>query len=112
MRRILSVVAFSTVFSISALAANWSGMLLDSACYDKQKQADSCAATSTTTAFALDASGKVYKLDAAGNAQAAAAVKNRADRSDPAKGQPAHLMAKVDGTEKDGTITVTTIEVQ
>jgi hypothetical protein len=112
MRKILALVAFSTAFSISAIAANFSGMLLDSSCYDKQKQADACAASSATTSFAIQANGEVYKLDAAGNQKAATAVKNRADRANPNEKQSAHLMAKVEGTEKDGTITVTSIDVQ
>jgi hypothetical protein len=95
-----------------ALAANYSGKLLDASCYDQQKKADTCSATSTTTAFALEVSGTVYKLDSAGNSKASAAIKNRADRSDPSKPQTMELMAKVDGTEKGGIITVESIAVQ
>jgi hypothetical protein len=95
-----------------ALAANYSGKLLDASCYDQQKKADTCSATSTTTAFALDVSGTVYKLDTAGNAKASDAIKNRADRTDPNKPQTAEIMAKVDGTEKGGTISVDSIAVQ
>ena len=79
MRRVLFVLAFSAVFSMLALAENWSGKLLDATCYDQQKKAASCDATSATTAFALDASGTIYKLDADGNSKAADALKNRAD---------------------------------
>jgi hypothetical protein len=100
------------VFSMWALAANYSGKLLDASCYDQQKKADSCGATSNTTAFALEVSGTVYKLDGAGNSKASAAIKNRADRSDPSKPQPKEVMAKVDGTEKGGTIAVENIDVQ
>ena len=80
--------------------------------YDQQKKADSCHATSTTTAFALDVSGTVYKLDTAGNSQASAAIKIRADRTDPGKPAATEIMAKVDGTEKGGLITVDSISVQ
>jgi hypothetical protein len=113
MRKILSVLTLSTVFSILALADTWSGKLLDAGCYDQQKKAAACDATSTTTAFALEASGTVYKLDAAGNSKAAAALKNRSDRAtDPSKPEAKQVMAKVDGTEKGGNITVESIEVQ
>ena len=100
------------VFAMSALAANYSGKLLDASCYDQQKKADSCSATSTTTAFALEVSGTVYKLDTAGNTKASAAITNRADRTDPSKPQPKEIMAKVDGTEKGGLISVDSIAVQ
>lgn len=113
MRRVLTVLAFSAVFSMLALAENWSGRLLDVACYDQQKKADSCDATSKTTAFAIDVSGMIYKLDGAGNTKASTALKNRADRStDPTKPLSQQVMAQVNGTEKGGTITVESIEVR
>src|SRR5258708_785989 len=97
--RALSLLALSAVFSMLALAESYSGRLLDASCYDQQKKVAACDPTSTTTAFALEASGAVYKLDAAGNSKASAALKNRADRAaDPAKPQPKEVMAKVDGT--------------
>jgi hypothetical protein len=95
-----------------ALAESWSGKLVDASCYDQQKKAAGCDATSKTTAFGIEASGMVYKLDRAGNTKAAAALKNRADRADPSKPQATEVMAKVDGTEKGGTITVESIDVQ
>jgi hypothetical protein len=112
MRKILVLSAISFAFSTLALAEDWSGKLIDASCYDQHKKADSCDAASATTAFALEVSGKIYKLDAAGNSKASAALNNRADRSDPAKSQSKGIMAKVMGTEKGGTITVETIEVQ
>jgi len=113
MRRILLPIALFGVFAMSAFAANYSGKLLDASCYDQQKKADSCAATSNTTAFALEVSGTVYKLDTAGNAKASDAIKNRADRTaDPTKPQAKEIMAKVEGTEKGGLISVDSIAVQ
>jgi len=113
MRRILSVLALSTMFSILALADSWSGKLLDAACYDQQKKVAACDPTSTTAMFALEASGTVYKLDAAGNAKASAAFKSRADRAaDPSKPESKQIMAKVGGTEKGGTIAVESIDLQ
>jgi hypothetical protein len=95
-----------------ALAESYSGKLLDASCYDQQKKAAACDASSTTSSFAIEASGTVYKLDSAGNTKASAALKNRADRLDPSKPQAKEVMAKVDGTEKGGTITVSSIDVQ
>jgi len=112
MRKILSLVALSVVFSMWVLAETYSGNLLDASCYDQQKKASSCDATNNTTAFAIEVSGKVYKLDGAGNSKASEALKNRADRSDPTKQQSKGVMAKVDGTEKGGIIAVESIAVQ
>ena len=76
-------------------AANWSGKLMDSACYDKsplhqstdhksrEKLAESCAPTASTTNFALETStGAVYKLDAAGNSKAASAFQSGSLKAD------------------------------
>jgi hypothetical protein len=112
MRKMPLLFALSVGFSTLALAENWSGNLLDASCYDKQKSAESCDATSTTTAFALNVSGTIYKLDPSGNSKASTALKNRADRSDPAKPQSTTVAAKVVGTEKSGMIAVENIEVQ
>ena len=137
MKRTLSILALSAALSITALADNWSGKLIDANCNTSQSpQAGqnqsaqppsagtppmgqsttmrSCDATSATTTFALDVAGKVYKLDAAGNSKAVAALRDRADRSsDPAAAQETHTVnAKVVGNETGGTISVTSIEVQ
>jgi hypothetical protein len=111
-RRIPVLVTLAAGFAALALADSFSGNLLDASCYEKQKTSASCEATATTTAFALDVAGKVYKLDGAGNTKASAALKNRADRSDPGKTQSPIVMAKVDGTDKGGTIAVENIDVQ
>jgi len=112
MRRIMSVLALTGAFSVLALAENFSGKLLDSSCYDAQKKTTGCDASSATTSFAIDVSGKVYKLDSNGNSKAMAALKNRADRADPTKQQSKEVMANVNGTEKSGTLTVESIDVQ
>jgi len=112
MRKTMLLMALAGAFTMVARAESYSGKLLDAACYDQSKQADSCFATGTTTTFALEASGTVYKLDRTGNTKAAAAIKNRADRTDPAKQQSKEVTAKANGTEKGGTIAVESIEVQ
>jgi hypothetical protein len=115
MKRTVSLLAVAAAFSTLALAADWSGKLIDATCNDSKDQMKtaSCDASGTTTSFALDVAGKVYKLDAAGNTKASAALKNRADRSsDPAKAMTGPVNAKVSGTEKGGLIAVDSIEVQ
>jgi len=113
MRRILPLLALSAVFSVLAFAENWSGKLLDASCYNQQKRSAGCDATSSTTSFAIDVSGTIYQLDAAGNSKASSALKNRADRADPTKQpQSKAVMATVRGSEKNGTIIVEEIEVQ
>jgi len=114
MRKTCFLLALSTMTLASlAFAESWSGQLIDSGCYDKQQSATGCDATGATKSFALNVSGKVYKLDASGNQKATAALKNRADRAaDPSKPQSTEIMAKVDGTEHDGTIAAQTIDVQ
>jgi hypothetical protein len=114
MKQTLYIMALSATLSVMAFAADWSGKLIDATCNDQRQQtkAASCDATSATTSFAIDVSGKIYKLDATGNSKAATALKDRADRStDPAKPLAGSLTAKVSGTEKDGMIAVESIEV-
>ncbi len=113
MKKFITLIGLATVFSMLALAGSWSGKLLDAACYDQNKKSAECAATATTTVFAIEATDKVFKLDDTGNSKAAAALKNRADRSaDPSKPQSKEVMAQVTGDEKNGVITVETIEVR
>ena len=114
MRTILTLCALVAVFSALAMAENFSGRLIDSSCYDLQKNATKCDPTASTTMFALDVAGKIYKLDDAGNAKAVSAVKNRADRaSEPGKPAATQVHAKVTGTKDgDDTIKVESIEVQ
>jgi 3-deoxy-D-arabino-heptulosonate 7-phosphate (DAHP) synthase len=106
--------------ALGALAAmgyaeDISGKLVDAACHDKSQQnpADSkqksdisaCEATASTTSFAIQTSdGKVYKLDAAGNAKASTALKGN-----PANKNP---MATVAGTTEGQTVKVDSISVR
>lgn len=111
MKTVLPAIAIAATLTVSAFAASWSGKLIDAACYQAQKKTDSCDATDKSTSFALFVSGKVYNLDAAGNNKAATAIKNRADRADPAKPQSKMFNATITGTESAGTISVETIDV-
>ena len=119
MRRLLTVCAVAAVFSALALAETFTGRLIDASCYDQQKSASACEPTSTTTSFALDVSGKIYRFDANGNTKAAEAWKAHpgAERGGGAQGSAeraaTRVMAKVTGTkEGDNTIMVDTIEIR
>jgi len=95
-----------------ALAETWSGKLVDANCMDQQKNMKACNPTGTTTAFLVTVNGKTYKLDDAGNAKAAEALKNRADRTAPNAPTTSEISAKITGTKEGDTITVETIDVQ
>jgi hypothetical protein len=72
-------------------ADSWTGKLIDAPCHDRSLQpgqskssAESCVATTTTTSFAIETSdGKVYKLDASGNAKAASVLRGNPDAKEP-----------------------------
>jgi hypothetical protein len=111
--RQLYLVAALAAFSGLAFAEDWTGRLLDSSCYAQNKTAKPCDATSSTTAFLIDVNGKVYKLDAAGNAKALDALKNRADRAAGNAQSAGPVNAKVTGAmEGSDSIKVDRIDVQ
>jgi archaellin len=112
MRRILTSAAFLTLFAALAFAESWSGTLIDASCYSQQKNAASCTATISTTAFALNVSGQVFTMDDAGNTQATAALKSRADRSTDQDEKSSPITANVTGTKDGNTLKVDHIELQ
>jgi len=92
------------MFAAMGYAENWTGKLIDASCHDRSQQnpADSkengdlatCAATASTTSFAIQTSdGKVYKLDASGNAKASTALKGNPNNSNAT----ATVSGKMDG---------------
>ena len=104
------------VFSMLGYAeSSWTGKLIDSACYDRSQQNPaeskqkselaSCDASASTTLFAIEtADGKVYKLDASGNAKASTALKGNPDNKTPT--------ATVSGTMDGQTVKVDSISVR
>jgi len=112
MRKAFLALALSSAIPMVALAASWSGKLVDASCYEKQKSSVSCDPTSKTTAFGIDVSGMYYKLDRTGNSKAMSALKDRADRSAPGQSQSTQVTVKVDGSENQGTISVENIDIQ
>ena len=116
MRKALTICSLFAAFSMLAMAENWSGKLLDAACYDKNKTNDeSCAAKKASEAYLLDVNGTIYHLTVGSNDMIRRAMESFASRSEnpnaPAKG--ATINANVTGTltEKDH-IKVEKIELQ
>jgi hypothetical protein len=114
MRRILTASACVALFAGLALAETFTGKLIDASCAQQQQSANSCIPNASTTAYAIDVSGKVYQLDADGNAKAAEALKSRADRMGDPNGtaKTDQVRARVKGTLEGGTLKVDSIEVQ
>src|SRR4051794_38363904 len=114
MRQLYLLGAALAAFTGLGLAEDLTGRLIDSSCYDQNKTAKPCDATGSTTAFMLDVNGKVYKLDAAGNAKAVDALKSRADRTaGGAQSAAGPVNAKVSGSvEGTDSIKVDKIDVQ
>ena len=103
------------MFATMGFAENLTGKLIDAACHDKSQQnpANStqkndlaaCPASASTTSFAIQTSdGKVYKLDASGNAKAATAVKGNPDNK--------NATATVSGTAQGDMVKVDSLSVR
>jgi hypothetical protein len=104
--------ALALFSALSVAAENWTGQLLDASCYQQSKAAKGCDATSSSSTFVIAVSGKVYRLDDAGNSKAGEAIKNRANRSaDPNQPAASTVNAKVSGTLEGDTLKVETIEI-
>ena len=110
MRRFVTLLA---VFSAVVFADSWSGNLADAKCAAEQKNT-ACNPTEATVAFVLNAGGKVYKLDDAGNKKAAEALRSQADRSkDPnAAASASPVSASVTGTLDGDIIKVEAIAIK
>ena|SRR5215467_10506259 len=87
-----------------ALAQSYSGQLLDGPCYDQSRNLNRCGATTSTSIFALNVKGRVYRFDDAGNAKAADAMKGH--------GSPGPATATVNATADGDVLKVQSIEVR
>jgi hypothetical protein len=116
MRTIVTLTTFAILFVGSAFADTFSGNLIDISCLSKpQPTIATCQPNSSSMVFGLvDNQGAVVKLDEDGNSKAAAALKDRADRStDPdaaSKGNP--IVATIQGTLQGSILKVESIEVR
>jgi hypothetical protein len=115
MKTIAKLGLVAGTFAAMGYAEDWTGKLIDASCRDRSQQnpADSkqngdlatCAATASTTSFAIQTSdGKVYKLDASGNAKASTALKGNPDNK--------NATATVSGTMDGQTVKVDSISVR
>jgi hypothetical protein len=112
MRKLLATATTAAIFATLAFAENWTGKLLDTSCLDQKKELATCQANGTTTAFALEASGKTYRLDDMGNQKAILALRDRADRSADPSAAASPVNAKITGTRDGDVLKVDSLEVQ
>ena len=112
MRKVLTIAATTAFFATLSFAEDWTGKLLDTSCLDQKKEIATCQASGTTTGFALEVSGKTYRLDDMGNQKAIMALKNRADRATEPGASAAPVSAKIKGTRDGDVLKVDSIEVQ
>ena len=117
MRKVCTLSAILVFVSALAYAETWTGKLFDASCVEQQKNEQrmaACTPTTTTTSFAIQASGKMLKLDAEGNQKAVAAWKEynqSADRSKEPNTQ-SQAMATVEGTGSGDEIKVEAIQIR
>jgi|SRR5580698_6049666 hypothetical protein len=114
MRQIRPMVGF--IFCASALSSAelWTGQLLDANCAEQHKEVqkyENCIPAANTASFTLQISGRMLRLDVAGNRKAAAAWKEYIDKPrvvDPdVRTKP--VTAVVEGTVNGDEITVDSI---
>ncbi|MBZ5579512.1 MAG: hypothetical protein LAP40_23375 [Acidobacteriia bacterium] len=116
MRTFLKTSVLFVMVAGLALAETYTGKLIDAACAAQQKNA-ACTPTASTTTFALVASGKAMRLDAAGNTKAAEALKasnsgaNRAKDPNAAPGSDS-VNATVTGTATGDQLKVDNIQIE
>ena len=101
---------------VASYAESWSGKLIDATCYEGQSTAakagqkppkvdkldKDCAPTAATSVFAVLSDGKIYKLDAEGNAKVADDMRGGALKAD--KDGDVHI--KVTGSRTGDTVSV------
>jgi len=112
MRTLVITLATAVAFCGLAAAESFTGHLVDATCMSQQKSISACQPTTATGSYAIEVSGKLYTLDAAGNAKASDALKNQASRSADPNQPAAPVTAKVTGTKDGDTIKVETLQIQ
>jgi len=120
MNTIIKAGAILCFTGLCSYAETWTGKLVDAACYDSKATPASagektaklgnidkdCAPTASTTAYAVHANGKFYKLDSSGNAKIAADLKSGAIKAD----KDGDVHASVTGSLSGDTVTVDTVK--
>ena len=115
MKRLTTNVFIVCAAGMLTYAASWNAKLLDASCASShtstgqktssEKLAQACAPSAATTTFAIEANGKIYKLDPTGNEMAAAAMKSGALKPD----HDGDFHATVQGTAQGDTIKVDSV---
>lgn len=111
MRKILTIAAAAVLFSAAAMAATWTGTLVDATCMNQRARANQqapaqesqsmCIPTDATSNFGIVVHGRTLLLNAAGNQKAQSALQNRAERAvnpNEANNGNRRVIAKVTGT--------------
>jgi hypothetical protein len=114
MRKILTIASAAVLFSAAAMAATWTGTLVDATCMNQrvrgnqqqsnapaQESQSMCIPTDATSNFGIVVHGRTLLLNAAGNQKAQSALKNRAERAvnpNQANNGNRRVIAKVTGT--------------
>jgi hypothetical protein len=114
MQKVCALSAILVFASALAFAETYNGPLVDASCWAQQQKIEMCAPTASTSSFAIQATGKVLKLDAEGNRKAVEALKSNTNSADRAKnpGEPAMAVtATVQGTLSGDEIKVDSIQV-
>jgi hypothetical protein len=120
MKSLTKAVALLFFAGVCSYAETWTGKLVDAACYDSKATPSSagdktsklgnvdkeCAPTASTTAYAVHANGKFYKLDSSGNAKIAADLKSGAIKAD----KDGDVHASVTGSLDGDTVKVDTVK--
>jgi hypothetical protein len=119
MKTITKAVSVLFLGSVLCLAETWSGKVVDAACKDQAaapapagqsaqpagQAANACEPTASTVAFGIELQdGKVLRLDTAGNAKAAEAMKSNTGKSS--------LQATVTGSLDGQMVKVETIDIK
>ncbi len=117
MRKILTIASAAVLFSAAAMAATWTGSLVDATCMNQraganqqapaQESQSMCIPTDATSDFGIVVHGRTLLLNAAGNQKAQSALKNRAERAvnpNQANNGNRRVIAKITGTLQGNTI--------
>ncbi|HEV8415096.1 MAG TPA: hypothetical protein VGQ49_15985 [Bryobacteraceae bacterium] len=96
----------------------WQAKVLDASCYDTQKTGEhksgenlarECAATASTTDFAIQTSdGKVYRVNSSGNAELAKDIRDGVLKKD----KDGDIHANITGSREGETVSVTSINLE
>lgn len=114
MQRISAILLLATFSCAWAIAAEWSGKLVDADCTHRNGGPRACEPGLNTTAFGLVVAGKAYLFDKGGSQKASAAMRRRAEMhaADPNYPYSPEVGASVTGERQGNKIVVKSIDIQ